>query len=69
MTDMSVVAETYVDWAEFKGIAVDTDGEVVYAISPYYSGDDDAAIIILTASDLSLLGTIPAGNYRGIVTP
>ena len=66
MTDMSVEAETNVEW-DMKGIAVDTDKEVVYAIAPAYN--DEGAIFILTASDLSLLGTIPAGNYRGIVTP
>lgn len=66
MTDMSVAAEVNVEW-DMKGIAVDTDGEVVYAIAPAY--DDEGAIFILTASDLSLLGTISAGNYRGIVTP
>ena len=66
MTDMSVVAETNVEW-DLKGIAVDTDGEVVYSIAPAY--DDEGAIFVLTASDLSLLGAIPAGNYRKIVTP
>ncbi len=66
MTDMSVAAETNVEW-DLKGIAVDTEGNVVYSIAPAY--DDEGAIFILTASDLSLLGTIPAGNYRGIVTP
>jgi hypothetical protein len=39
----------------------------VYAISPSYN--DEGGILILNASDLSLLGAIPAGNYRDMVTP
>ncbi|MFZ1289904.1 MAG: Ig-like domain-containing protein [Melioribacteraceae bacterium] len=66
MTSMSVEAETNIE-SEMKGIAVDTDKEVVYAIAPTYN--DEGAIFILTSSDLSQLGTIPAGNYRYIVTP
>jgi len=66
MTGMSIAAETNVG-SDMKGIAVDTDGEVVYAASPTYN--DEGAILILTAFDLSLLGTIPGGNYRYIVTP
>jgi YVTN family beta-propeller protein len=66
MNDMSVAAETNVGW-EMKGIAVDHDGEVVYTTSPNYH--DEGAILILTSSDLSLIGTIHGGNYRHIVTP
>jgi len=66
MTDMSVAAETNVEW-DMKGIAVDTDGEVVYAIAPAYN--DEGGLFILNANNLSLLGSISAGNYRGIVTP
>lgn len=66
MTDMSVTAEVNVEW-DMKGIAVDTDGEVVYAIAPAYN--DEGGIFILNSNDLSLLGSISAGNYRGIVTP
>ena len=66
MTDMSVAAEVNVEW-DMKGIAVDTDGEVVYAIAPAYN--DEGGIFILNSNNLSLLGSISAGNYRGIVTP
>ncbi len=66
MTDMSVAAETNVGW-DLTGITVDTEGEVVYSIAPSY--DDEGAIFILNASDLVPLGTIPAGNYRGMVAP
>ena len=65
MTDMTVAAETNCG-EEMKGIAVDSDGEVVYTIAPYYN--DEGAILIFTASDLTFLGAIPAGNYRHIVT-
>lgn len=66
MSDMSVAAETNFE-AEMKGIGIDSEGEVVYVIAPYYN--DEGAILIFTASDLSYLGSIPAGNYRHIVTP
>ena len=66
MSDMSVEAETNFE-AEMKGIGVDSSGEVVYVIAPYYN--DEGAILIFTASDLTFLGSIPAGNYRHIVTP
>ena len=67
MTDESYI-ENNVEW-DFRGIAVDTDGEVVYSISPGYN-DEEGGILILTTSDLSLLGAItPAGNYRDMVTP
>lgn len=66
MTDMSVAAEVNVEW-DMKGIAVDTDGEVVYAIAPAYN--DEGGVFILNSNNLSLLGSISAGNYRGIVTP
>jgi len=65
MTDESVI-ENYVD-VDLRGIAVDNSGEVVYAVSPYY--DDDGAILVLNATDLVLLGTFPAGDYRDMVTP
>ncbi|MHA2101392.1 MAG: Ig-like domain-containing protein [Candidatus Kariarchaeaceae archaeon] len=65
MTDESYI-ENNVDW-DLRGIAVDTDGEVVYSLSPGYN--DEGGILILNASDLSLLGAIPAGNYRDMVTP
>ncbi|MGB5849399.1 MAG: Ig-like domain-containing protein [Ignavibacteriaceae bacterium] len=65
MTDESFI-ETNVGW-DLRGIAVDNSGEVVYSISPSY--DDEGAILILNASDLVLLGAIPAGNYRDMVTP
>jgi YVTN family beta-propeller protein len=66
MTDMSVAAETNIE-EEMKGIAIDSDGEVIYTIAPFYH--DEGAILIFTASDLTFLGSIPAGNYRHIVTP
>ncbi len=66
MSDMNVAAETNCG-AEMKGIAVDSDGEVIYTIAPFYN--DEGAILIFTASDLTFLGSIPAGNYRLIVTP
>lgn len=65
MNDMSYI-ENNVEY-DLTGIAVDTEGEVVYSISP--GAGDGGAIFILNASDLSLLGSIAAGNYRGIVTP
>lgn len=65
MTDESVL-ETNVG-ADLRGIAVDNSGEVIYAVSPYY--DDDGAILVLSATDLVLLGTFPAGDYRDIVSP
>lgn len=66
MSDMSVAAETNSE-VDMKGIAVDSDGEVIYTIAPFYN--DEGAILIFTASDLTFLGSIPAGNYRLIVTP
>lgn len=67
MTDESFI-ETNVGW-DLRGIAVDTDGEVVYSISNDYN-DGEGGILILNASDLSLLGAItPAGNYRDMATP
>lgn len=65
MTDESFI-ETNVEW-DLRGIAVDNSGEVVYSISPSYN--DEGAILVLNASDLSLLGAIPAGDYRDMVTP
>jgi DNA-binding beta-propeller fold protein YncE len=66
MTDESFI-ETNVGW-DLRGIAVDNSGEVVYSISPSYN--DEGGILILNASDLSLLGAItPAGNYRDMATP
>lgn len=66
MNDMSYI-ENNVEW-DLTGITVDAEGEVVYSIAPG-AGDGEGAIFILNASDLSLLGSIPAGNYRGMVTP
>jgi YVTN family beta-propeller protein len=66
MTDESFI-ETNVGW-DLKGIAVDNSAEVVYSISPSYN--DEGGILILNATDLSLLGAItPAGDYRDMVTP
>jgi len=65
MTDNSFI-ETNVEW-DLRGIAVDNSGEVVYSISPGYN--DEGAILVLNASDLVLLGSFPAGNYRDMVTP
>ncbi|MDZ7765931.1 MAG: hypothetical protein U5K00_16195 [Melioribacteraceae bacterium] len=66
MNDMSVVAETNIGW-DMKGVALDSDGEVVYTIAPAYN--EEGAILIFTESDLTFLGSITAGNYRHIVTP
>lgn len=66
MNDMSVVAEINIGW-DMKGVALDSDGEVVYTIAPSYN--DEGAILIFAESDLTFLGAIPAGNYRHIVTP
>jgi len=65
MTDESFI-DNYIG-AEYRGIGVDNSGEVVYAISPSYN--DDGAILIFNATDLALLGSFTAGNYRDIVTP
>jgi YVTN family beta-propeller protein len=65
MTDETYI-ENYVEW-DLRGIAVDTDGEVVYSLSPSYN--DEGGILVLTTSDLSLLGAIPAGNYRDMAAP
>jgi YVTN family beta-propeller protein len=66
MIDESFI-ETNVGW-DLKGIAVDNSAEVVYSISPGYN--DEGGILILNATDLSLLGAItPAGDYRDMVTP
>ncbi|MFO7447670.1 MAG: hypothetical protein R6W90_14990, partial [Ignavibacteriaceae bacterium] len=66
MNDMTVAAETNIG-TDMKGIAVDSNGEVIYTIAPFYH--DDGAVLIFSASDLTFLGSIPAGNYRHIVTP
>ncbi len=65
MIDESVI-ETNVE-SDLRGIAVDNSGEVIYSVSP--GAGDGGAIFILNATDLSLLGSIAAGNYRDIVTP
>lgn len=65
MVDESFI-ETNVE-SDSRGIAVDNSGEVVYVVSP--EAGDGGAILILNASNLSLLGSIPAGNYRDMVSP
>lgn len=64
LTDFSIVAETNTG-EEMMGVAVDPDGEVVYVTAPYVG---DGSVLVLTASDLTLLGRIDTGPWRGIVT-
>ncbi len=64
LTDFSIVAETNTG-VEMMGVAVDPEGEVIYVTAPYVG---DGAVLVLTASDLTLLGSINTGPWRGIVT-
>jgi DNA-binding beta-propeller fold protein YncE len=47
------------------GIAVDPEGTVVYVTAPWVG---DGSVMVLTESDLTLLGRIDTGPWRGIVT-
>lgn len=64
LTDFSIVAETNTG-EEMMGVAVDPDGEVIYVTAPWVG---DGSVLVLTASDLTLLGRINTGLWRGIVT-
>lgn len=64
LTDFSIVAETNIG-EEMMGVAVDPDGEVIYVTAPWIG---DGSVLVLTASDLTLLGRIATGCWRGIVT-
>jgi hypothetical protein len=47
------------------GIAVDQAGTVVYVTAPWVG---DGSVLVLAESDLTLLGSIATGYWRGIVT-
>jgi len=64
LTDFSIVAETNTD-EEMMGIAVDPAGTVIYVTAPWVG---DGSVLVLKESDLTLLGSIATGYWRGIVT-
>jgi YVTN family beta-propeller protein len=64
LTDFSIAAETNT-FEEMMGIAVDPDGEVIYVTAPWVG---NGSVLVLTASDLTLMGRIDTGPWRGIVT-
>ena len=64
LTDFSITAETNTG-EEMMGIAVDPEGTVVYVTAPWVG---DGSVMVLTESDLTLLGRIDTGPWRGIVT-
>ncbi len=64
LNDFSIVAETNTG-EEMMGIAVDPDGEVIYVTAPWVG---DGSVLVLTASDLTLLGRINTGYWRQVVT-
>jgi YVTN family beta-propeller protein len=63
LNDFSIVAETNTG-EEMMGIAVDPEGTVVYVTAPWVG---DGSVLVLTESDLTLLGRIDTGIWRGIV--
>jgi YVTN family beta-propeller protein len=64
LNDFSIVAETNTG-EEMMGIAVDPEGTVVYVTAPWVG---EGSVLVLTESDLTLLGRIDTGIWRGIVT-